>query len=178
MKPRQRLMQLEHAKRPIICNSGGRSCNGVPVPEAQQFCKGSKWSSAQNRVLKRVPLQLESQAFVTFSTENAGLIVIEREENFFDSNLCLVGTGIARVSQNTYFQILIAKVGNNPPNPYHLTDLFNRGRTSFFENGVCNNPWWSTRRSSRTTLSQKTLQRKSWRTNQLVFSKEHETHFR
>lgn len=59
-------------------------------------------------------LKPETQSFVTVKTYQHGLIAVEPNRKLFDSNMYLVGTGVAQVTPNTDFRILVANMGIYP----------------------------------------------------------------
>lgn len=52
--------------------------------------------------------------FVPVQTEQAGLIFIEPNKQFFRNNLCIVCTGLHQVQHNTDFKNLIANMEQHP----------------------------------------------------------------
>lgn len=115
IKPRQRVVQFDDSTTVLIIrNPGARNRNGVPLPEAQKFPKGNKRTSTKVKVSKPVTLQPESQPVITVTTDQRGLIVVEPVWRIFDSNMCLVGTGVTQLTPNTELRVLFAYLGKNP----------------------------------------------------------------
>lgn len=79
--------------------------------KAQQLAKGKKRNLTKKEVFKPVTSQAESQTFVTITTDQCALILVEHIWRIFDNNICLVGNDVTQVTPNTEFDVIVAKLG-------------------------------------------------------------------
>lgn len=112
IKPRKKIVKLnEETTVPVVRNTGGWSHIAVTLLWAQLFTKETKRDSKNINVNKPLVLEPETQRFTTVSTVQTGLINFETNKKFFESNMCLVGTGIAHIRPDAEFWTLVSKVG-------------------------------------------------------------------
>ena len=114
IKPRLRLVELDDGSTVPIVRQSSRTQAQALLPEEQQDPKRVTRTSPKIKVMKLTRLQPASQTWVEVVTQREGTILVEPNEQLYNSSMCLTGTGIADVTAGKPFHVLVANFGERP----------------------------------------------------------------